>query len=238
MPRSASPVDQCFPQCGEAITTRWTGAADGASFQVIVFLVAAPLPLSFAAKGNMASNPKMLDIFPRLASVRRMAAGLWPRFASIEGLGMRILLAIHVILLLLASTSFTIVTAFFGQASLQWCYFKFASNNGFGVEYVSDFSAPEIATYLLAFTFGVIGFSAAMKNKRPVVGALGAALSLLGILSFAIEGSHWFIDHNRSWLVYSPAATFLLAVLAFVPKRSSVSDDASLNRTINFGTKP
>jgi hypothetical protein len=144
---------------------------------------------------------------------------------------MRILLAIHAILLLLASTGFTIVTALLGKASLQWCYFKYASSNGWGGEYVSDFSASEIATYIIGFTFGVIGFSAAMKNNRPVVGVLGVVLSLLGILSFAIEGSHWFITHNRSWLAFSPAIMLLLVALVFVPLRES------LDRTIEHNTK-
>lgn len=144
---------------------------------------------------------------------------------------MRILLAIHAILLLLASTGFTIVTALLGKSSLQWCYFKYASSNGWGFKYVSDFSALEIATYILAFTFGVIGFCAAVKNNRPVVGVLGVFLSLLGVLSFAIEGSHWFITHNRSWLAFSPAIMFLLVSVVFLSRR------ASLDRTIEFNTE-
>jgi len=158
-------------------------------------------------------------------------------FDLIEGLGMRILLAIHAILLLLASTNFTIATAFLGKTSLQWCYFKYASSNGWGVEYVSNFTAPEIATYSLAFAVGVIGFSAAIKNKSAVVGMLGVVLSLLGLLSFAIEGSHWFVDHNRSWLAFSPAVMLLLVFLAFLPHRVAVNEDASLNRTIGFDTE-
>ncbi|TWU43426.1 hypothetical protein Q31b_24660 [Novipirellula aureliae] len=132
---------------------------------------------------------------------------------------MRILLALHATLLLLASTGFTIVTAFLGNASLHWCYVKYASSNGWGVKYVSDYSAAEIVTYLLAYTLGVVGFLVALKSRHPVVGLLGVVLSLIGLLSFAIEGSHWIVDHNRSWLAFSPAVMFVLAFLACLPKR-------------------
>jgi hypothetical protein len=138
---------------------------------------------------------------------------------------MRILLVLHAILLLLASTGFTIVTTFLGNSSFQWCYFKYSSRNGFGVQFVSDFSALEIATYLIAFAIGVLGFSIALKNGRPLAGGLGVLLSLIGFLSFAIEGSHWIVDHNRSWVAFSSALMFALVFLACLPKR--LSNDAN-----------
>lgn len=107
---------------------------------------------------------------------------------------MRMLLALHAILLLLASTGFTIVTALFGKTSLQWCYFRFVSKSGWGFRYVSDYSAAEIVIYLLAFAVGAAGFFVALNSRRPVVGGLGVLLSLAGILSFGIEGSHWIVD--------------------------------------------
>jgi hypothetical protein len=134
---------------------------------------------------------------------------------------MRILLAIHAILLLLVSTNFTIVTALFGKTSWQWCYFRYSSRNGFGVEFVSDYSPLAIVTYLLAFAVGIAGFSVAFQHGRRVVGLLGAALSLMGLISFAIEGSHWIFDHHRSWLAFSPAIMFVLVAATYIPKRFS-----------------
>ena len=132
---------------------------------------------------------------------------------------MRILLTLHAILLLLASTKFTIITAFFGNSVLQWCYFKYASSNGWGFKYVSDYNVAEIVTYLLGFTVGAIGFFAASKRGHLVVGVLGVSLSLIGILSFAIEGSHWIVDHNRSWVAFSPVAMLVLVIWVCLPRR-------------------
>ena len=43
---------------------------------------------------------------------------------------MRLLLLLHALLLLLASTDFTIVTAALGQDSWRWSYFKYSSQSG------------------------------------------------------------------------------------------------------------
>ncbi len=160
------------------------------------------------------------------------------RLHRIERSDMRTMLAMHTILLLLASTSFTIVTALLGKASLQWCYFKYASSSGWGVRYVSDYSAPEIVTYLLAFTVGAIGFFVAAKSGRPAVGIVGVAPSLIGILSFAMEGSHWIIDHNRSWLAFSPAVMFILVFLALLPKRFADELNTEPATASGVDTKP
>jgi len=71
-------------------------------------------------------------------------------------------LAIHAILLLLASTDFTIVTSALGKGSLRWCYFRYVSENGFGYEFVSDYNVLSIVMYVLAFAVGIAGFSVAL----------------------------------------------------------------------------
>ncbi len=144
---------------------------------------------------------------------------------------MRFLLALHAILLLFASTGFTIVTALLGKASLQWCYFRYVSSNGWGARYISDYTAPEIVTYLFAFAVGVVGFFIALKSRRPVIGGLGVLLSLIGVLSFSIEGSHWIFEHHRSWLAFSPAVMLTLVFLAFLPTRS-LADGNTKPRTM------
>ena len=41
------------------------------------------------------------------------------------------------------------------------------------------------------------------------------------VVSFTIEGSHWITEHNRSWVAFSPAVMFVLALLAVLPRRLS-----------------
>lgn len=132
---------------------------------------------------------------------------------------MRPLLALHAIVLLLASTDFTVATALLGKDALRWSYFKYASQSGFGYEYVSAYSGLTVSTYLLAFVLGIAGFCLAIRQDRRVVGALGLVLSIVGLVSFTIEGSHWIFEHNRSWLAFSPALAFALVALACLPKR-------------------
>lgn len=132
---------------------------------------------------------------------------------------MRRLLLLHALLLLLASTDFTIVTAALGQDSWRWSYVKYASQSGWGYEYVSDYTLPVVLTYLAAFAAGLAGFAVACLQGRWLIGTLGVVLSALGLVSFGIEGSHWVIEHNRSWLAFSPALMFVLVVLAWLPRR-------------------
>ncbi len=132
---------------------------------------------------------------------------------------MRILLIVHAVLLLLASTAFTIVTALFGARSILWCYYRYSFRSGFGTQYVSDYSLPVVATYLLAFAFGILGFAMAYRDGRRVTGCVGIILSAIGFISFAIESSHWLVDHHRSWVAIAPAAMLALVVIACVPRR-------------------
>ena len=77
--------------------------------------------------------------------------------------------------------------------------------------------------YLAAFSVGVIGFTLALRQGRLVVGTLGVVLSLLGLISFGMEGSHWILEHNRSWLAFSPAAMFVLVAIAWLPRRTKAN---------------
>ena len=115
---------------------------------------------------------------------------------------MRLLLLLHALLLLLASTDFTIVTAVLGQDSWRWSYFKYASQSGWGYEYVSDYTLLMVLTYIVAFAVGLVGFAVACLQGRWPIGMLGIVLSVLGLVSFGIEGSHWVWEHNRSWLAF------------------------------------
>ena len=56
---------------------------------------------------------------------------------------------------------------------------------------------------------------------------LGVVLSVLGLVSFGIEGSHWVFEHNRSWLAFSPAIMFVLVVLAWLPRWTGASSQTA-----------
>lgn len=138
---------------------------------------------------------------------------------------MRIVLAIHAALILLASTAFTVVTAPFGGSSLQWSFFSYSFRSGFGTPYVSDYSTAIVLTYLIAFAFGVIGFTMAYRTGRIRTGMFGLFLSVIGSVSFAVELSHLFVDHHRSWIVIAPVAMLVLALIACLPQRDAIPHD-------------
>ncbi len=143
---------------------------------------------------------------------------------------MRRLLLLHAFVLLLASTDFTLVTSLFGGDSLRWCYYRYVSQSGWGYEYVSDDSLPVVATYITAFVLGIFGFCLAWSRGLRVVGVIGVVLSCIGIISFAIEGSHWLVAHNWSWLLFSPVAMFLLVGLACLCGLFSSPDYSKVER--------
>src|SRR5687768_4619542 len=117
---------------------------------------------------------------PRLPSVARITtAGLCPEISAVER-PMRRILLLHVCLLVLAVTRFTIVTSAFLGGFPRWSFVTFVSQNGFGYKYASPFSLPVVLTYIAAYTVGLVGFTLALKRGSSIVGTLGAALSVLG----------------------------------------------------------
>ncbi|QDV13669.1 hypothetical protein CA51_35600 [Rosistilla oblonga] len=138
---------------------------------------------------------------------------------------MRIVLAIHAALILLASTAFTAITAPLGGNSLQWSFYSYSFRSGFGTPYVSDYSTAVALTYLIAFAFGGIGFTMASRRGRIRTGMLGIILSVIGFVSFTVELSHVFVDHHRSWIVIAPVAMLVLALIACLPQRDAILRD-------------
>lgn len=130
---------------------------------------------------------------------------------------MRWLLIVHALLMVLASTAFTVVTSLTNSAPFQWCYFHYSFRNGFGSPYQSDYTLAVVVTYMLAFAVGLAGFLLAIRRQRPVTGTVGAVLCAMGLISFGMEGAHWLFDFHRSWLIFSPAAMIVLSVMACLP---------------------
>ena len=60
-------------------------------------------------------------------------------------------------------------------------------------------------------------------GSRYVAGA-GVALCIIGFVSFGIEGSHWLVAHNLSWIASFPVVMFPLAVVAGFQYRHRLSE--------------
>jgi hypothetical protein len=123
-----------------------------------------------------------------------------------------VLLAVHIAVLLLAATGLSL--AGFGgngQWGFQYVHVSFA--DGWGREYRSDYTLPVVLTYLLAHLLGLAAYL--LSHKLVHIGWIvaGVVLSGLGLASFAIEASHWFASHNRSWIVSAPIASLALAAV-------------------------
>jgi hypothetical protein len=123
------------------------------------------------------------------------------------------LLLAHVLLLVLASTNFTVLTGL-GDGQFQWEYFRYAKQSGWGVPYEFPYSLPVVITYLAAYGAGLAAYVMAWRRGLPVIGAVGSLLCAIGFASFTYELTHWFNEHYRSWILSAPAALFVLAVVA------------------------
>jgi hypothetical protein len=119
-------------------------------------------------------------------------------------------LVFHIVLLLLASTNFTIIMFLREGTSLSWNYYSCTRRSGFGFEYVSDYSLPQVLAYIAAYATGLMVFLPLFLRGWKWLGLPGLVLSVLGLISFVIEGSHWVIDHHTSWIVSFPIAFIIL----------------------------
>jgi hypothetical protein len=119
-------------------------------------------------------------------------------------------------LLVLASTRFSVVSWIWGEWALTWDYFQYSYRNGWGYQYRSDYSFLVVLTYLTAFLLGLIAHALASTRLTGVWSALAIILCVLGLTSFAIEGSHWLWEHHLSWIAICPAASLLLVVICII----------------------
>ena len=128
----------------------------------------------------------------------------------------RVLLLLgHALLLILASTSFTVVMAW-PDGPFSWEYFRYSTQSGWGTAFQFAYTLPVVLTYLAAYSTGLAGYLLVWRHGARNVGATGVALCTLGFASFAFELTHWVGEHGRSWIVSMPGALLLLAVAALV----------------------
>jgi hypothetical protein len=135
-----------------------------------------------------------------------------------------ILLLLHVALLLLASTCFTVITGF-DDGHYQWDYFQYSAQSGWGVPYRSNYSLQVALAYLAAYATGVAAYCMAYRGGSHIIGLAGMLLCGVGFASFALELSHWFVEHNRSFIISAPIALLALALAAAIQQyRSRMSE--------------
>jgi len=122
-----------------------------------------------------------------------------------------LLLTTHVTLLVLASTSFTVVTGF-RDGHFQWQYFCYASQSGWGVPYQFPYTLQVVLTYLAAYGTGLAVYIIAWRMGSRIIGATGILLCAIGLSSFTYELTHWLSEHYGSRIISFPAPLLLLAV--------------------------
>jgi hypothetical protein len=124
-----------------------------------------------------------------------------------------ILLGLHVLLVVLASTSLTVVTGFH-NGKFQWEYFKYFWYHAWGVPYEFPYTLPVVIAYLAAYASGIAAYLAIRRSGSPGIGLAGVVLCGVGFASFAFELTHWLVDHSRSWIASAPIVALLLALVA------------------------
>ena len=93
-------------------------------------------------------------------------------------LKMTVAIVVHLVLLALACTSFTLVT---GWVSGGWkCnFYAYCYADGWGHAYRSDYTLPTVITYLAAYAAGLAVYGLAWGAGSRWVAGIGLALSML-----------------------------------------------------------
>ena len=125
-----------------------------------------------------------------------------------------LLIGLHLVLLLLAMTAFTIITAPLGFVPFKWSLFAYAYSNGWGYVYHSDYSLAQVLMYILAYGSGLVLYPR-LTHPRGL-GLLAAVTCLAGTISFAVEISHWLFDHNLCLIVSAPIVVLPIAVWTII----------------------
>lgn len=123
------------------------------------------------------------------------------------------LLLVHVVLLVAASTSWTVVSWLWGKTAWTFQYFTCRYHNGWGNAYQSPYSLATVLTYIAGHAAGLVAYYQINPRNGGWWRILGKLLCFLGLASFVIEGSHWLFRHHLSLILSCPVASFLLAGL-------------------------
>ena len=120
---------------------------------------------------------------------------------------------LHVVMLLLATTNFTLVT---GPFRGEWVcnYFSYCYANGWGYVYHSDYSLAQVVAYLVAYGAGVVLFP--MVTRPVAVGVVASAVCVVGFVSFGVELTHWGFEHHLSLIFSAPILLWMVTLWAVV----------------------
>ena len=143
-------------------------------------------------------------------------------------LKMRTLIALlisHVVLIMLASTNFSVVSWLWGDWSWNWNYFQYSHKNGWGYRYVSEYQLEQVVSYIVAYGLGVAAFAIAWIRHRLRLSAVATILCLLGTVSFCLEATHWLWAHHLSWIASFPGVSVVLWICVAIqlrPRRHAI----------------
>ena len=147
---------------------------------------------------------------------------------------LRTLGILHVALLILAATNFTVFSWFWGDASSSCDFYTLGYRNGHGYSYVSEYSLGQIICYILSYGLGVILFRSLWGNHHLGACFLGATFSFFGVISFTLEASHWLFNHHLSLIASFPIFVLLIWIFVIVRlQRSSTLQKAQQDAAPN-----
>ena len=125
------------------------------------------------------------------------------------------LLAVHAALLLIAMTSFTILTVF-DDGQLSWQFFELSYHYSSRAAYGFPYGLAVVLVYLAANATGLAAYYQSYRDDSPGVGLAGMLLCGVGLASFAFELTHWIVNHNYSCIVSLPIVVLVLAIVAAI----------------------
>ncbi len=146
-----------------------------------------------------------------------------------RGSSMRILLLIHSVLIVLAGTSYTVLTFPLGYTTWNVNLYQYWWNKGFGQEYVSPYSNLDIGTYIAAFLVGFVAYWLAIRSRQRILGFTGLALSAICLVCFVNEAFQVSQFQYHSWILASPPLMLLLAIATALQHKWISSSTAPTN---------
>lgn len=120
------------------------------------------------------------------------------------------LIGFHLVAVLLACIGLSLVVAPFGPAHFDWQFFAYAFSNGWGYAYHRDYSLAQVCAYLFAYASGLFVYP--MMTRPPLLAAIGTIVCIAGTISFCMELSHWFFDHNLTLIASFPILLLPIAI--------------------------
>ena len=127
-----------------------------------------------------------------------------------------VLFVIHAVLLVLASTNFSVVSWLRGDFSWDFRYFEYGYRSGWGYTYVSDYTLGQVLCYMAAYGLGVAVFAGTWLRYGLWLSVPAMVVCFVGAASFCIELTHWLWSHHLSLIASFPAVMVVLWVVIAV----------------------